>query len=95
MYTHCQYLYNYLLFSIAPLPPHTRTQHPLLQGAMIYPGKDSAWQPVVTTLPALMTEVPKESIIANTDFTITSGLAKRYGTRASCDVMHAVMSCML
>jgi len=52
-------------------------QHPLLQGAMLYPSKSSTWQPVVTALPPAMTELPKESIIAHTDFTTTSGLAKR------------------
>ena len=43
---------------------------------MIYPGKGSAWQPVVTSLPS-MVDIPKESIIANTDFTTTSVIAKR------------------
>ena len=52
-------------------------QHPLGgPGAMLYPGKGSAWQPVVTSLPS-MVDIPKESIIANTDFTTTSVIAKR------------------
>ena len=48
-------------------------------GTMLYPGRCSAWQPVVTT----MVEVPKESIIANTDFTTTSIIAKRYVYRGA------------
>ena len=51
-------------------------QHPLGPGAILYPGKGSAWQPVVTSLPS-MVDIPKESIIANTDFTTTSVIAKR------------------
>ncbi len=49
---------------------------PLAPGAILYPGRCSAWQPVVTSMPS-MVEVPKESIIANTDFTTTSVIAKR------------------
>ena len=50
-----------------------------LPGNVLYPTKDSPWQPVVTHLPliATPTEIPKESIIANTDFTTTSVIAKR------------------
>lgn len=67
-----------------PSPPQ-----PLVPGAMLYPGRCSVWQPVpVATnttcavpvpvaVPTAMAEVPKESIIANTDFTTTSLIAKR------------------
>ena len=61
---------------------------------MLYPTKDSAWQPVVTSLPSL-TEVPKESIIANTDFTTTSLIAKRFATLLnSCMVARDTLQCV-
>lgn len=43
---------------------------------MLYHGRCSAWQQVVSNLPSVV-EIPKESIIANTDFTTTSVIAKR------------------
>lgn len=45
---------------------------------MLYPGRCSAWQTVTAATMPSMIEVPKESIIANTDFTTTSLIAKRY-----------------
>ncbi len=48
---------------------------------VIYTSDETGWQPMVTPLPLLSTpptkEIPKESIIANTDFTTTSAIAKR------------------
>jgi hypothetical protein len=51
-----------------------------LPGTILYQPRDSPWQPVIAHMPIITTppaEIPKESIIANTDFKTTSVIAKR------------------
>jgi hypothetical protein len=62
----------------------TFSLQPLVSGGpMLYPGRCGVWQPVANSssvqgVTGTMTELPKESIIANTDFTTTSLIAKRW-----------------